>query len=144
MKADEVKTKPREFYTTFKPFLDTKAQGTDSSVLNLEINGTVVKDQTVVANQFATYFASVAKAIGDAQLLSSTEDQLMDHASVRVIQQWKKIVNGPQFEFRQLNIADVSKTLWELNPRKSTGYDQIPTRILKIAHKELAPSQQVY
>lgn len=84
--------KPREFYKSFKPFLDTKAQGTDNRFVNLEVNWVVEKDQATVANQFANHFASVAMAIGDPHLLTSTEDQLMDHTSIQVIRQRKRVI----------------------------------------------------
>ena len=131
-KAEDFRTKPREFYKAFKPFLDTKIRGTDSRFINLEVNGIYERNQATVANHFASYFSSVAMDIGDPNLLTSTEEQLEDHPSVQAISQ--------QFKFRTLGIADVSEVLGSINPSKSTGCDNIPPRILRIAYEALAPS----
>lgn len=50
-------------------------------------------------------------------------------------------MDGTQLEFGRLSIAEVSReTLSALNPHKSTGHDNIPSRILKTASKTLARS----
>ena len=140
-KAEDFRTKPREFYKAFKPFLDTKVRGTDSRFINLEVNGIYERNQATVANHFASYFFPVAMDIGDPNLLTSTEEQLEDHPSVQAISQQREISrDGRQFKFRTLGIAEVSEALGSINPSKSTGCDNIPPRILRIAYKALAPS----
>ncbi|PFX15853.1 hypothetical protein AWC38_SpisGene19906 [Stylophora pistillata] len=115
-KAEDFRTKPREFYKAFKPFLDTRARGIDSKFINLEVNRIFERDQATVANPFANYFSSVAMDIGDPKLLTSTEEQLVDHPSVQAISQKRKISrDGQQFEFRTLGIAEVSEALGSLN-----------------------------
>ena len=140
-KVEDFRTKPREFYNVLKPFLDTKVRGTNSRFVNLEVNGIYERNRVTVANHFASYFSSVAMDIGDANLLTSTEEQLEEHPSVQAISQQREIPrDGRQFEFRTLSTVEISEALGSLNPSKSTGCDNIPPRILKIASKTLAPS----
>ena len=75
-KAEDFRTKPREFYKAFKPFLDIKVGGTDSRFVNLKVKGRYERNQATVANYFASYFSSVAMDTGDPNLLTSTEEQL--------------------------------------------------------------------
>ncbi|KAK3744231.1 hypothetical protein QZH41_004610 [Actinostola sp. cb2023] len=139
-KTEDLSNNPRAFYKVFKPFIDTKSQGTDNGVINLEVNGNILKDQTEVANNFANYFATVANDIGDTQTLSLSKEQLKDHTSVHVIKDKTRIVNGPQFEFSQFNVAEVAKVLKAVNPKKSMGHDLIPPQVLKMSSDALAPS----
>ena len=46
-KADDLKTKPKEFYKTFGPFLNKKEKGEDN--INININGRIEMDQAKVA-----------------------------------------------------------------------------------------------
>ena len=66
VKTKEIKSNPKESYKVFKPFLHSSTQGNGNSVINLNVNGYVEKDQRNVANRFAKYFSTVATDIGDA------------------------------------------------------------------------------
>ena len=78
-KTDSSGNNPWDFFKVFKPFLDSKAQGTDNNVINLEFNGSIIQDQIKVANCFVDYFTTVANDIGDLHTLSLTEEELKDH-----------------------------------------------------------------
>lgn len=91
-KAEDSRTKSKEFYKAFKPILDTKVRGTDSRFVNLEENGIYERNQATVANHFASYFSSVAMDIVDPNLLTSTEEQLEDTPSVQGISQQQEIL----------------------------------------------------
>ena len=105
------------------------------------MNGIHERNQATVSNHYVSYFSLVAVDIGDPHLLTPTQEQLEVHVSVQVISQQREILrDGGQFELRTLCIADVSKALGSLNPSKSTGCDNIPPRILRIASKALDPS----
>ena len=60
-----------------------------------------------------------------------------NHPSVIKIRYSCGDTNG-SFEFHPVSPSDISKKLKMLNTRKSTGYDNIPAKLLRIAHVELA------
>lgn len=63
----------------FKPFLDSKAEpGTDNKVINPEHNGSIIQDQTNIANCLVDYFTNVANDICDPHSLE-LEEELTDH-----------------------------------------------------------------
>ena len=119
--------------------MDSKAKGTDGNVINLELNGSINKDQTKVANCLVDYFTMVANDIGDPRLLSLTEQELEDHESVLNIRK-VAATNGKQFKFRNINVKEVTRALETLNPNTSTGHDMISPGVLKLASNVLAPS----
>ena len=112
----------------FKPFLDSKAWGTDNNVINLDFNDSITQDQTKVANCLVDYFTTVANDIGDPHMLSLMEEELNDHNSVQNIRK-VATTNGVQFKFRNLNVEEVTRALETLNPNKSIGHDKIPPRV---------------
>ena len=104
-----MKSKPRQFYKTFKPFLDTKAQGTDNNAINISINGTIEKDQRKVADHFAYYFETMALNIGGENVKYQQEADFVDHPSVQKIARNNK--TSGLFEFNAVTTEEVSKAL---------------------------------
>ena len=123
----------------FKPFLDSKAWGTDNNVINLDFNNSIIQDQTKVANCLVDYFTTVANHIGDPHMVSLTEEELKDHKSVQNIRK-VATTNGVQFKIPNFNVKEVTRALETLNPNKSIGHDKIPPRVLKLACNILEPS----
>ena len=41
-----------------KPFIASKKKGVENSVLHINVNGSIVRDQQTVANVIAEYFAT--------------------------------------------------------------------------------------
>ena len=96
----------------FKPFLDSKARGTDNNVINLDFNDSIIQDQTKVANCLVDYFTTVANNIGDPHMLSLTEEELKDYKSVQNVRK-VATTNGVQFKFRNFNVKEVRLGLWK-------------------------------
>ena len=99
----------------FKPFLDSKARGTDNNVINLDFNDSIIQDQTKVANCLVDYFTTVANNIGDPHMLSLMEEELKDYKSVQNVRK-VATTNGVQFKFRNFNVKEVTRALETLNP----------------------------
>ena len=135
--SNHLKSKPRQFYKTFKPFLDTKAQGTDNNKINISINGTIEQDQRKVADHFANYFATMALNIGRENVNDLKEADFIDHPSVKEIARNNQA--GGLFEFNAVTTEEVSKALKNLKSHKSVGHDRIPVKILKEAAEQLTP-----
>ena len=88
IKADDLKSNPRDFFKTFKPFLSTKDCSTSTDI-QLKVEGTIVKDQRQVSEILVDYFSTIADGIGgDIAKLKSLKD-FKDHPSVFRIQQQK-------------------------------------------------------
>ena len=86
-KADDLKTNPKNFYSVFKPFLHSKSKKCERTLLNLDIEGVIERDQRKITEHFPKYFSSEANDIGDTRLLGISEDQLYHHESVQTITQ---------------------------------------------------------
>ena len=104
----------------FKPFLDSKARGTDNNVINLDFNDSIIQDHTKVANCLVDYFTTVANNIGDPPMLSLMEEELKDYKSVQNVHK-VATTNGVQFKFRNFNVKEVTRALETLNPHKEHG-----------------------
>ena len=61
----------------------------------------------------------------------------MDHPSVVKIRQFHCDLKD-SFDFRQISVNDIMSKLKTINPRKATGYDNIPGKLLRVAHNELS------
>ena len=58
-KADHLKSKPSDFYKTFRPYLSDKNKGQNIICINIRTNGETVKDQNNVANILMNYFSTM-------------------------------------------------------------------------------------
>ena len=134
-KVDHLKDKPRDFFRTFKPFLSSKVSSRGNDI-HLKENGTIVKDQAMVAEVLADHFASIAEGIGgcDAELMS-VED-FKNHGSVRCIRDSGNTL-AERFEVKPVTQGQVLKALETLKTEKAAGRDGISPKILKLGAKEL-------
>ena len=136
IKADDLKSNPRDFFKTFKPFLSTKDCATSTDI-QLKVEGTIVKDQRQVSEILVDYFSTIADGIGgDIAKLKSLKD-FKDHPSVLRIQQ-QSVNWSRNLEVKPITQGQVLAALESLNTNKATGYDNIPAKVLKIAADELA------
>ena len=87
-----------------------------------------MRDQTLLADKFANYFATVGdRSVQDHPLCDFTPEECSRHPSVRAISsKW----DSNLFSFRKISAQNV-------NPNKAVGFDMIPSHVLKIAAEEL-------
>ena len=87
---------------------------------------------------FNDYFSRVAMDIGFEDRITSTSDAVDKHNShptvMKIRQQYG---NESTFRFNLVDENCVALILRNINPRKATGYDHIPGKIVRIAHQEL-------
>ena len=62
-KSEELKSRPGEFFNTFRPFISIKVKYSNSICLRTE-DGEVDKDHTAVAELLVNHFSSAAASIG--------------------------------------------------------------------------------
>ena len=101
-----------------------------NDAITLSNNGALVNDQKVVSEERACYFSTVADEIGGRDNLSFSEDDFTLHPSVINIKH-----NQPNCDlsfFTEITVEDNIKSLENLNTSKSTGWDLIPSRVLKL------------
>ena len=128
-KTKEIAIKPRQFFQTFKPFISNKCK--DERNIHIKINDRVEKDQRIVAEEFAEYFSTMVKAD------SAEEKDFHDHPSVKAI---RKANENTSFQFRLMTVGEVTKELTNLNIKKTSGWDMLPSKVLKLSSETLAPS----
>ena len=104
------------------------SSGNDAITLNN--NGALVNDQNVVSEERACYFYTAADEIGGRDNLSFSEDDFTLHPSVINIKHNQP--NCDLFFFTEITVEDTIKSLENLNISKSTGWDLIPSRVLKL------------
>lgn len=61
--SEDLKMRPREFFNTFRPFLNKKDH-TYNTEIHLNDNGSIVRNQREVAEILADYFSKIAEGIG--------------------------------------------------------------------------------
>ncbi|CAB4038116.1 Hypothetical predicted protein, partial [Paramuricea clavata] len=130
----ELNENPRKFFSTFMPFISSKGQK-ETNEIHLNIEGRIEQDQRIVAEEFADYFSTVADAIGGEEATNLTEEKCINHRSIEMI---RARYEPDSFSFIEIKREEVLKALKELNPRKATGHDEIPSKVLKLVAEEIA------
>ena len=136
-KSEELKSKPREFYNTFRPCINSKTK--ESTLISLQTEeGIVVQDQFEVAEQLVNYFTTAAASIAGDNVISITEENHDNHGSVESL---REVYQGTHFEFNRVSRDEVQKALENNNPNKSCGWDLgAPPKLLKKVACGIAPS----
>ena len=135
-KAEDLKTKPRDFFKTFKPFLSTKDCSRNAEI-QLNVNGNIVKDQKQVAEVLVDHFATIADGIGGNSAQLKSMDDFKNHPSIQKIKQESE--NWTQtLDVKPVTQGQVLAVLESLNANKATGCDAIPAKVMKIGAKELS------
>ena len=108
-----------------------------NSVILCEDNETV-NDEVKVANIFNEYFSTIASSIGFSDALCDTESAIRKHAAhPSVVAIKNKHNNAENFHFTLVSDKEIEDKLKTIKPRKATGYDNIPGKLLKLGCKEL-------
>ena len=130
-----MKSNPRNFYKTCRPFLDEKGKGNGGEGICLNINGKLERDQQKVAEHLANYFSRIADGIGGDKVGSLTE-----HDIQTIKAKTESDTLEEAFEFSEVTIKEVEDALTRINTRKAVCFDNLHPRILKSCAKEIAPS----
>ena len=129
----------KHFWPTVSPFLTSTRKKSDS-VISLREGDTIINDPAEVADIFNSYYTKIASDIGFDDTIESVEkcvDKYKNHPSVLKILEHHGDLGG-RFSFHTVDSSSVCMYLKQFNPKKATGFDNIPGRILKLAHNELA------
>ena len=128
------------FWHTIKPYITDKVNNQDDIMLK-EGDDIIINENDIV-NVFNDYFKSITEHIGNNDLtdipnVGNIKEKYSDHPSIKLI---NDNCNSDEIGLDLLTVDQVHKMLSKVNPKKATGCDLLPPRILHIARNELAPS----
>lgn len=131
-KIEEGKSDPKSIWKIFKELGANCKTNSCESNINIKLGEQLVTDETEVAELFNDYFVNVASKLKEPIKLSDNE-LLNDYVR-------SKVPTTTEFNIPLTNIMFIHNFLSNLNVNKSTGFDNIGPRILKMSADVLAPS----
>ena len=132
----KIKTRPRDFFKTFRPFLNTKGNAKNGEI-KLIVDGRLVRDQKLVAEVLVNHFATLADDIGGTGAQLSSTDDFDNHPSIQRIRQERKDFTTIS-DVTPVTQGQVKTVLESLDTNKATGCDGIPAKIMRIGAEELS------
>ena len=123
----------KSFYKTIRPLINTKA---------VSSYPTQLMEENELANIMNSYFTNIAVHIGepvnendltlsDEEYITKCIDKYQEHESVCKIRE--KCTDMAQFSFRKVEMKDIEKLFRNIDTSKATGFDLIPSKILKLS-----------
>ena len=108
--------------------------------ITLNENGETITDASRVSEIFNDFFVNVATDIGFNDDVVSASDAIKrhdQHPSVKRIREYyqDKIKD---FDFHVVDTETVMHMIKNINPRKATGCDNIPGKLIRIAYREIS------
>ena len=143
LKCCNQESSKQTFWNVIKPLISDKCKTGTSSITLCE-NGCIINDQTVVCNCLNAFYNTIGS---DTNCTSTSIPTVEDHDELSVLQNIikkydehvsiHKIRNmvgssNDNFKFQNISVEEVHKRLRCLSTKKSTGYDNIPPKLLKI------------
>ena len=128
------------FFETVKPLISDKTNSKNDHVILLQGNN-VCTEPEQVATIFNTYFTNIAEDIGSDDhvdindTVSSCITGYNNHESVTNIKHFmasNQVKQEIDFSFSSIDPLSIKKCLNKLKTNKGTGYDLLPSKILKL------------
>ena len=135
----------RVFWDTVKPFLTNKGFLTNENI-GLEHKGEIISDDIKLAEIFNNHYINIVEKSSSVppENIGNPDNQDEAHMTVRKIIDHCK--NHPSilsinnvnpirqnFDIPPATTEQINKIIKELNPRKATGPDKIPSKIVKLS-----------
>ena len=135
----------KTFYKTIRPLINTKAVTTYPT--QLMENDELIKEECEIANVMNLYFTDIAVHIGDPineydnvlnddEFIEKCVERYKDHESVQKIKE--KHPGSVKFSFQEIKTDDIKRLFQNIDVSKSTGFDLIPPKILKLSAKNIS------
>ena len=129
--------KDANFWKTISPFMTNKNSRNGNNIILRENDKTVV-DSNEVCEIFNSYFANIASSIGFEDGIVDVDAAIQKHSRHPSVIKIKEHLSKPSpFTFCPVSQENISRKLKSIDIKKATGYDNIPGKILRLAHKEL-------
>ncbi len=130
------------FWKVIKPMLSNKGGSKDDNIILL-INDKVVNSQADICSLFNNYFVHVADNIGindmlmDSDTIHSCMSSHRTHPSINLID---RLAITSEFQFVSVDEFEIYVLLRKLNVKKATGFDNLPSKLLKLSAEVLCKS----
>ena len=136
----------KSFWNTVKPFLTNKGFITSEDI-TIKNNEELVTDKSELAEIFNTHYINIVEkssGIGPS-VIGNPNDSLEDSKTVKtIIEEYKNhpsIINIKKqvphniemFHFQKPTVGEINKIIKSINPKKATGPDKIPPKIVKLS-----------
>ena len=131
--------KDKSFWKTISPFFSNKSVRNGNNII-LSDGENIVTDTKKVADIFNDFFVNVASTIGFQDDITTTHEAIMKHNQHRSVRKIRGNFGHKKnsFVFTQVSSDVIRMKLKHINIRKATGYDNIPGKLLRIAHVPLS------
>ena len=129
----------KKFLKTIKPFLSDKGQSTQKTTL-VDKDENIISDDKEVAEAMNEFFSNAVTSLNlveNSYLLTNTTsydpisnitEKHKNHPSIINI---KENISRSVFSFREITLTEVRNELLNINCKKSTTHNNIPTNLLK-------------
>ena len=127
------------FWHTVSPFMSDKKYRNGGNI-TLNENGETITDASRVSEIFNDFFVNVATDIGFNDDVVSASDAIRrhdQHPSVKRIREYYRD-KIKDFDFHVVDTETVMQMIKNINPRKATGCDNIPGKLIWIAYREIS------
>ena len=129
----------REFWKTISPFI-TDGKSKSSNMISLNDNENIVTDPNKVSEILNDHFVNVAEKIGFSDSIISVNATIENHSKhisiLKINEKFPSALNS--FVFKTVSPSEIMVYSKSFNPRKATGFDNIPCKLLRLACKELS------
>lgn len=129
--------KTNSFWDTVKPMFSEKGVGCNDDIL-LKANESIIHDKNKVSNMLNDYFVNAAKTSINKPYtgieyecdVRTIVNSFSSHPSIKNIKELMD--NSTGFNFSSVSLHKVQCLLESINVKKSTGFDNIPPKLIKI------------
>ena len=137
------RSKKSTFLATTKPFISPRHYANIDIMLSE--NNSMITESESVAKIFNKYFKEIAEGIGfndpipenfAKDILLSMIKRYDDHHSIMAMKSF--CTQGQSFDFIHVTPNDIKSCIVNLDGKKSTGYDGIPVKLLKVGTEPLS------
>ena len=131
----------KDFWNAIKPFISSKMKNENTRITLLDDSDKLVNDPSDVCELFNEFFSDVAKGIGFSgsltkfKSMNEIDDHYKDHKSIKLIHEYQR--NSKTFTFSHVDSRYVYKLIQTLDTNKATGFDQLPSKLIKLAGESL-------
>jgi hypothetical protein len=127
-----------EFWKTLKPLISKRSSVKNDNIV-LKQDDVVITNPDMVSDMFNSYFTNIAKDIGKNNCISVNDNifscfsDYENHESVVNIKCFMEANKGTKadFSFNTVEVTVVKSCINKLESNKATGYDLLPSKLLK-------------
>ena len=136
----------KSFWNTVKPFLTNKGFLTCENI-TVENKEKLISNNLKLAEIFNTYFRNIVEKLSgillsvtgnpnnplkDSNSVKNIIEQYENHPSIITIK-YQANLNAGTYDFLHANAEEINKIIKDVNPKKATGPDKIPRKIIKLS-----------